>query len=225
MKIEKSVALTSLILALDKVDSTLGHYASYLREWSPRSYNDLVLKIPLIQSYDSHHSVYNSDIFELASKIDVDLAYYDPPYGSNNEKMPPSRVRYASYYHLWSTIILNDQPRIVGKARRRADVSDILAGSVFEEFRKDESGQFIAVEAIKRLLQSTNSKWILLSYSSGGRATAEELNCALRDRGEIIEILEIDYRKNVMAEMTWTDEWLKEASLPHREFLFLLKCK
>ena len=33
--IERSVLLTSLILALDKVDNTLGHYASYLREWSP----------------------------------------------------------------------------------------------------------------------------------------------------------------------------------------------
>src|ERR1041384_8125784 len=37
---EKSVALTSLILAMDEVDSTIGHYASYLSEWSPRSYRD-----------------------------------------------------------------------------------------------------------------------------------------------------------------------------------------
>ncbi|HEY6660104.1 MAG TPA: DNA adenine methylase, partial [Pyrinomonadaceae bacterium] len=32
---EKAVALTSLILALDQVDSTIGHYASYLNDWSP----------------------------------------------------------------------------------------------------------------------------------------------------------------------------------------------
>ena len=31
-KIDTSVALTSLILALDKVDSTLGHYVSYLKK-------------------------------------------------------------------------------------------------------------------------------------------------------------------------------------------------
>jgi len=30
---DKAVALTSLILALDQVDSTLGHFASYLRDW------------------------------------------------------------------------------------------------------------------------------------------------------------------------------------------------
>ena len=37
--VDEAVALTSLILALDKVDSSLGHFASYLRKWSPRSYN------------------------------------------------------------------------------------------------------------------------------------------------------------------------------------------
>lgn len=32
-EVDKSVALTSLLLALDKVDNTLGHYASYLKIW------------------------------------------------------------------------------------------------------------------------------------------------------------------------------------------------
>ena len=38
--LEKSILLTSLILALDKVDNTLGHYASYLREWSPSIFQE-----------------------------------------------------------------------------------------------------------------------------------------------------------------------------------------
>src|SRR3989338_5355600 len=36
--VDKCVILTSLIYALDSVDSTLGHYVSYLSKWSPRSY-------------------------------------------------------------------------------------------------------------------------------------------------------------------------------------------
>jgi adenine-specific DNA-methyltransferase len=44
-EIEKSVALTSLIFALDSVDSTLGHYAAYLADWSPRSHKDLTLNL------------------------------------------------------------------------------------------------------------------------------------------------------------------------------------
>jgi hypothetical protein len=34
-EVTKAVAITSLILALDRVDNTLGHFASYLNEWSP----------------------------------------------------------------------------------------------------------------------------------------------------------------------------------------------
>ena len=42
--IDKSVLLTSLIFALDKVDNTLGHFTSYLSKWSTRSYNDQYLR-------------------------------------------------------------------------------------------------------------------------------------------------------------------------------------
>ena len=142
--IEKSILLTSLILALDKVDNTLGHYASYLRKWSPRSFNKMQLTMPLIASNLSQHKVIHKDIFKLLPKVKVDLAYFDPPYGSNNEKMPPSRVRYASYYHIWKTIILNDQPKLTGKTNRRVDCSDKVVGSIFEEFRKDKKGKFQA---------------------------------------------------------------------------------
>ncbi len=90
--------------------------------------------------------------------VDADLAYYDPPYGSNNDKMPPSRVRYASYYHLWSSICLFDNPQLFGKAKRRADTSDMLSASVFEEFRRNETGRFVVVEAIERLLRQTKAQ-------------------------------------------------------------------
>ncbi|MGH7939627.1 MAG: DNA adenine methylase, partial [Limisphaerales bacterium] len=148
---------------------------------------------------------------------------FDPPYGSNNEKMPPSRVRYAAYYHLWTSVCLFDTPQLFGKARRRADTSDTFAGSVFEDFRKSASGRFIVVEAIERLLQLANAKHIILSYSSGGRATAEELTEVINAAGKLVEVVEIDYRKNVMAGMRWTNEWVREAESPNREFLFLIQ--
>jgi len=220
---EKAVLLTSLILALDEVDSTLGHFAAYLNGWSPRSYNKLRLKVPRLIPATELHAVHQSDIFDLVKKVEADLAYFDPPYGSNNEKMPPSRVRYAAYYHLWTSICLYDKPALFGKVKRRTDTSDTVAGSVFEEFRKNESGRFIAVEAIERLLQSTPANHIILSYSSGGRATAEELNEVVNSAGKPIEVLEIDYRKNVMAGMRWTNEWVSEAEAPNREFLFLIE--
>lgn len=221
--VERAVALTSLMLALDRVDSTMGHFVSYLNEWSPRSFNPLHLEVPLLVKTNGEHEVIKSDVFE-ASKAEVDLAYFDPPYGSNNEKMPPSRVRYQSYYHVWTSICLNDKPDLFGKAMRRKDCSDTVAPSVFEDFRKNpKTDKFVAVEAIERLIKETRARWIILSYSSGGRATAAELNGVLTRHGRLVDVIEINYARNVMAEMRWTSEWVRDADVPNREFLFLLQ--
>ena len=220
--IEKAVSLTSLILALDRVDNTLGHFVSYLKNWSSRSFNQLHLEVPKLFASSGDNEVICDDIFNIAHR-EVDLAYLDPPYGSNNEKMPPSRIRYASYYHLWTTICLNDEPELFGKAKRRRDTSDTIAGSVFEEFKKNSvSGRFIAVEAIERLIQSIAARWIILSYSSGGRATADELNDILDTNGNVLDVIEIDYRRNVMASMKWTNKWLQDGDSSNREYLFLI---
>jgi len=222
-KIERAVALTSLVLALDRVDNTLGHFVSYLKDWSPRSYKNLRLRVPeIFPNINGIHKVYRQNILQLAPSLPVDLAYFDPPYGSNNEKMPPSRVRYASYYHLWASVCLYDQPELFGKAQRRKDTSDKVTGSIFEDFRKDSSGSYLAVSAIEQLIKSTQAEWIMLSYNSGGRATAEELNEVVRRNGHLEEVVELDHKRNVMANMKWTGEWLRDAEEPNREFLFLI---
>jgi adenine-specific DNA-methyltransferase len=223
--IRKAVCITSLILALDQVDSTLGHYAAYLSDWSPRSYKNLKLEVPELWVNTKTNTVMNYDVFDAITKLpaSVDLAYFDPPYGSNNEKMPPSRVRYASYYHVWTTICLNDKPELFGKAKRRIDSSDTIAASVFEEFRKNKDGKFICLEAIENLIKKVNAHYIILSYSSGGRATANELSDVLNDHGKIIEVKKIDYKKNVMSTMKWTNDWIKDSEEKNYEYLFLME--
>ncbi len=222
-KVERAVILSSLILALDSVDNTLGHYAAYLNEWSPRSYNTLNLKVPRLFKSSCEHEVLRRDIFETIENREFDLAYFDPPYGSNNEKMPPSRVRYAAYYHVWTSVIINDRPEIFGKAKRRADTSDTNSGSIFEEFRKSNTENFIAIEAIEKLLAKTNARHIILSYSSGGRATSENLHEILQKAGKIIEFQKVDYRQNVMSAMRWTNDWIRESEKPNKEYLFLIE--
>jgi adenine-specific DNA-methyltransferase len=224
-KTDENVLVTSLINALDVVDNTMGHYASYLREWSARSYNDLHLKVPNIVRSQEKHFVTNQSIFDAIQGQIYDLAYLDPPYGSNNEKMPPSRIRYASYYHVYKTICLNDKPELFGKVNRRIDSKDTLSYSPFEDFRKDEAGRFIAVNAISQLIQNVQARYVLLSYSSGGRATAEELENVLHENGTILNILKINYKQNVMAGMQWTKDWIRDSAEPHQEFLFLLEKK
>ena len=221
--VEKSILLTSLILALDKVDNTLGHYASYLREWSPRSFHTMKLLMPLIDIKEIGHKVMNKDIFQALPKVKADLSYFDPPYGSNNEKMPPSRVRYAGYYHIWKTIILNDKPMLKGKSNRREDSSDQKAGSVFEEFRKNKQGSFIALRAIERLIKECSTPYLLLSYSNGGRATKKEICEIMSNHCKEAQIFSIDYKRNVMSDMRWTYNWTNTKEEKNIEFLFLMK--
>ena len=222
-KIEHSVLLTSLILALDKVDNTLGHYASYLREWAPRSFNDLQLKMPLIERTHNKHQVMNKNIFKVLPKIQADLSYFDPPYGSNNEKMPPSRVRYASYYHIWTTVCLNDKPELTGQTNRRADCGDRVSPNVFEEFRKNKAGKFIALQALERLIKECLTPYILLSYSNGGRVGKKEICEIIENQCKKAQVFSIDYTRNVMSGMRWTHRWTKEKEEKHTEFLFLME--
>lgn len=220
--VDKSVILTSLIYALDEVDSTLGHYVSYLSKWSPRSFRTMKMRLPKRFEIASQNTVVRDDIFNTIENNVYDLAYLDPPYGSNNEKMPPSRVRYGSYYHIWTTVILNDKPKLFGKVNRRADTKDTINPSVFEEYRKDVDGHFVAMNALNRLIEKTKAHYLLLSYSSGGRATKQELLDIIASHGKLLQMIEIDYKKNVMANMRWTNEWVNTDE-KYKEYLFLIK--
>lgn len=220
--IDKAVLLTSLMFALDKVDSTLGHYVSYLADWSPRSYDDMRLEVPNYQIYDKRHTVLKGDVFEIIKGRKFDLAYFDPPYGSNNEKMPPSRVRYSAYYHFWTSVVLYDKPKLFGKVNRREDTRDTVASSIFEEFKKNDDGKYVATEAIGRLIKETDAKYVLFSYSNGGRATKEELFEIMNCYGKLVRVVEIDHKYNVMSAMRWTNEWIKEDK-KNIEYLFLIE--
>ena len=192
---ERYVLLTSLILALDKVDSSIGHQASYLRQWSNRSYKLMVLEVPRYNIYTQCHKIFKENIFDLIKKINVDLAYFDPPYSSNNEKMPASRVRYNSYYHIWTTICLNDNPKVFGACNRRTDSRDSNI-SVFEEFKKDKTtGEYITTLKIKELIKNTNAKYILFSYSNNGRTDKNSFIRILNSIKMNYKFFEFSYKK------------------------------
>ena len=78
------------------------------------------------------------------------------------------------------------------------------------------------MQAIKDMIQQTNAHYILLSYGSGGRATKEELNEILNSNGHLLSAREINYKKNVMSNMRWTNEWINSDG-KYTEYLFLLK--
>jgi len=106
---------------------------------------------------------------------------------------------------------------------RRIDSSDKFRPSPFEEFRKNAEGKLPAVEAIENLIQQAQAQYIVLSYSSGSRATAQQLHDVLLSQGQLMDVLSITHKKNVMAEMKWTNEWTNEANEENKEYFFLLE--
>ena len=217
---EKNVLITSLILALDKVDNTIGHYAAYLGKWSPRSFHPLILELPKFSLNRGTHEISHGDIFETVVLNTCELAYFDPPYGSNNELMPPSRVRYNAYYHVWKSICLNDKPTLFGVNGRREDSRD-ESSSIFEEYRQNDQGDFLAIKAIEELVKITPNNQIVFSYSSGGRATKEQLLDIFNNNAKLVEILEIGHNHNVMKNMSTTKEFLRNQD-NHKEYLIKL---
>ena len=217
--LDEAVALTSLMLGLDKVDNTLGHFSAYLRAWPPRAYKPLVLTCPRFCPPGAH-AVTRADIFDVCAEP-ADLCYYDPPYGSGNLAMPPSRVRYSAYYHLWTTVCLNDQPAVFGKAKRRQDSADSQSASEFEEFRKNSAGDYLAVEAVGKLIAQTTAPKIILSYAPGAEIINNAVRAVIMKHGTVRQTLRIDYKKNVMAEMVTDGVWQKPSG-PHQEILFYI---
>ena len=219
-EIEKSVLLTSLINALDKVDNGLGHQVSYLKNWAPRSSNKMKLEVPKLICAEGIYGCHQKSIFDV--KEDYDLIYLDPPYGTNNEKTITTRVRYASYYHLWSTIVRNDRPSLHGAAKRREDVSsDTKPGaiSVFESTNYD-----VVRNSIKKLVTDLNAKWFVFSYNNKSKVKIEDLVEIFSTECNLKETRYFSHKENVQKKLTINKEWMGDTSKNY-EYLFLIEKK
>lgn len=224
-EIQKKYLIYLLILSMDKVDNTVGHQAGFLQNWAKRSFNDAKLEYVHVPIANSKSSSYKDDVFDFVRKINkknVDLIYFDPPYGSNNNKMPSSRVRYGLYYNVWKTVVLNDKPSTWGKTRRREDANPETTYSVFEDYRKNKDGIWNAQIAIEKLIKLTNSKYIMFSYNNNGRVPIAEIEQFLKKEKFKHKIFKIDYKKHVMSNQVKTNEFIRENEEKNKEYIFLI---
>jgi adenine-specific DNA-methyltransferase len=218
--IERAVLLTSLINALDKVDNGLGHQVSYLKNWAPRSSNKMKLEVPKLIVGDGKYGCHQSDIFNV--KDEYDLVYLDPPYGTNNEVTVTTRVRYASYYHLWSTIVKNDRPSLHGAALRREDVSSDTKPGAISVF---ESTNYQTVKnSIKDLVTGLNTRYIVFSYNNKSKVKIEDLVDIFSTECKLLETRYFSHKENVQKRLTSNKEWMGDTSKNY-EYLFLMERK
>jgi adenine-specific DNA-methyltransferase len=178
---EKSILITSLIYAADKVANTVGHYDAYRKNLD--SVNPLELLVPTINLDNNiNNEVYKEDANTLIRKIKCDVLYMDPPYNSR---------QYCDSYHLLENLVEWKKPEVYGKAKK-----------MDRTHLKSEYCLRSAKKAFEDLIENANCKHILVSYNNTGekkdgrsnsRIKDSEIVNTLKKKGDV-EVFERDYK-------------------------------
>lgn len=170
--------LSSLIEAIPFVSNTTGTYGAYLKKWDKRALKPLELKPINVLDNKRINRTFNEDSNELIKKIDIDIAYIDPPYNSR---------QYASNYHVLENIARNEKPVLKGKTK----IFD------WSDTKSDYSSKVRALKAMKDLITNINATHIVVSYNTEGIIPIDDLIQLMKDvsiNGEV-DVERINYPK------------------------------
>lgn len=175
----RSVVLTSLIEAADRVDSTTGVQMAYLKAWAKRSYNELELRVPnVLPGVGTALAGDASD----AVRGSFDLVYLDPPYNQHS---------YKGNYHVWETLARWDAPESYGVAQKRIDCRSY----------KNAFNSKVRIEAaFSELVAAVRAPHLLVSFSNEGHLRREQIEEILGAWGHV-RVVEVDYKRYVGAQI------------------------
>ncbi|MGN6378144.1 MAG: DNA adenine methylase [Gaiellales bacterium] len=166
----RGLALTSLVEAADRVDSTVGVQMAYLKSWAPRALNRLELRPPQAVC-GPPGTVRRTDANSLARQLDGEqCAYIDPPYNQHS---------YLGNYHVWETLVLGDAPPHYGVACKRVDV---------RQRRSAYNSRRGAWPALSSLVEDLTTPWLVVSFSDEGFHEPLRVRGLLAERGYVGEL-------------------------------------
>jgi adenine-specific DNA-methyltransferase len=178
------VLLTSLIEAADRVDSTTGVQMAYVKQWAPRSFNSLELRVP--ELVPGTGSALRADACTVTAGLGpFDLAYLDPPYNQH---------RYFTNYHVWETLVAWDEPEHYGVACKRVDARDRATKSVFNERRSMPA-------ALAQVIADVDAELVVVSYNNEAWVTLDELEAMCHARGGAVRSFAFDSKRYVGAQI------------------------
>ena len=148
--------LASLITAVPSVSNIAGVYGAYLKKWDPRSYKELTLTEPELTNSKYKCWAFNGDYKKVLKGLKADVLYSDSPYNSRE---------YLPNYHILETIARYDCPVIKG-----------VTGMRNYDNQKSEFCKKVTVhQAFESMIQCANVKYVVISYSTEGLISTEEL--------------------------------------------------
>jgi len=202
-----AIALTSLMEAADRVDSTVGLQMAYLKKWAPRAHNDLELRLP--EMVDGPGEALQLDALECVRRADYDLVYLDPPYNQH---------KYMNNYHVWESLTRWDKPDTYGIANKRIDCRDY--DSPFNSKPR-------IAPAFAELVASVRARYLLVSFNNEGYLAESQLREMLSERGEV-QVMRVAFKRYVGAQIgiynPRGEKTGKVSHLDNKELLFLFDC-
>lgn len=166
----EAVALTSLMEAADRVDSTAGVQMAYMKAWAPRALKPLELRLPELLPGGGRATC--ADAVEIAGEVEADLVYLDPPYNQHS---------YLGNYHVWESLVRWDRPDTYGVAMKRVDCR--TRKSAFNS----RGGIVSAMQAVIAGVRAPN---LIVSFNDEGYLGRDELVRMLETKGPVT-VLEI----------------------------------
>lgn len=124
---------------------------------------------PILSNYSTNSVVLQEDANRLVNQVgDLDLTYIDPPYNQHP---------YGSNYFMLNLLVNYQEPHAVSK------VSGIPVGWKRSEYNVRSR----AANRLAELVNSIDSKYLLISYNDEGFIAPEEMRKMLSDVGTITE--------------------------------------
>ena len=155
-KDEKDYIFGSLIFHIPSFSNIGGTYGAYLKSWDKRALKKFIFHgLPITNNGKNNYS-YCNDVNDFIAHAKGDILYLDPPY--NNRQ-------YAPNYHLLETIAREDFKNLRGKTGLRDYLNQ----------KSDFCIKSKVHNALQNILEKTASKHIVMSYSSDGIMSAEEI--------------------------------------------------
>lgn len=201
-KRERAILLTSLIYAMDKVANTVGHYDAYRKKMDTIA--PIKFKLPNYnKQLNKKVHLFHEDANQLVKSISADLVYIDPPYNSR---------QYGDVYHVLENVVDWKKPKLFGVAMKPKDRSKT----------KSRYSTAKAPEAFDALIQSINSRYILVSYNNMAQKGAGRSNAKISNE-EIIHSLSKRGKVSVFSEDFKVFTTGKTNISGHQELLYLVE--
>jgi adenine-specific DNA-methyltransferase len=171
--------IASLIDSVSDVSNTAGVYGAFLKKWDKRA-----LKQILFHSVDFNKepcckiSQIIGKAEDIVKDVECDIIYIDPPYTQN---------QYGTQYHIFETLVLNDNPPL----------SKITGSRPVTPMRSDWSKMFKVHILFDKLIAHTRAKYVLFSYNSDGLLSKDFILTSLKRYCEedTVEFIKIPYKK------------------------------